>query len=189
MKTKNNSKHSNQVRIIGGEHRGRKIKFASAEGLRPTADSVRERLFNWLGQDLAGKSVLDLFAGSGALGLEAASRHAAKVVLVESNRRTAAALQQQVREFGLPEKVSVHTGEALDYLAAAQEGFDVVFLDPPFVWQEWVRLFELLQPRLQAGTRVYVEAGEFPPLPEYLAVLKEGRSGLSRYALLVCGLG
>ncbi len=186
MKTQKNSKHSNQVRIIGGEQRGRKIKFASAEGLRPTADSVRERLFNWLGQDLAGQTVLDLFAGSGALGLEAASRHAAKVVLVENNRRTAAGLQQQAALFGLPEKVSVQANGALAYLAAVQERFDVVFLDPPFAWREWAQLFGQLRPRLNDGARVYVEAGELPPLPEYLAVLKEGRAGLSQYALLVC---
>ena len=82
------SKHSNQVRIIGGQCRGRKLVFADADGLRPTPDSVREKLFNWLGQDLTGMNVLDLFAGSGALGFEAASRNAAEVAMVEINRNT-----------------------------------------------------------------------------------------------------
>ena len=96
QKQNKHNKHKNQVRIIGGELRGRKVRFADAEGLRPTADSVRERLFNWLGQDLTGQTVLDLFAGSGALGFEAASRGAKRVVLVENNRWAAASLQQQM---------------------------------------------------------------------------------------------
>ena len=181
----NPKKHQNQVRIISGRQRGRKIKFTGAEGLRPTADSVRERLFNWLGQDLTGKTVLDLFAGSGALGFEAASRGAARVVLVENNRQTAACLQRQARELGLAEAAEVRTAEALDFLAGTNGRFDVVFLDPPFAWRQWAQLFALLQPRLNAGASVYVEAGEMPPPPGYLKNYREGRTGLSRYVVMV----
>ena len=101
MANNKHSKHTNQVRIIGGQCRGRKLTFLSADGLRPTPDSVREKLFNWLGQDLTGKTVLDLFSGSGALGMEAASRHAAKVVMVDNHRQTVQTLQKNVCELGL----------------------------------------------------------------------------------------
>ena len=84
-----NEKHQNQIRITGGQLRGRKIQFPSADGLRPTPDSVRERLFNWLGQDLTGQIVLDLFAGSGALGFESASRHAKQVEMCEIHKAAA----------------------------------------------------------------------------------------------------
>lgn len=181
------TKHKNQVRIIGGEQRGRKIKFVEADGLRPTADSVRERLFNWLGQDLTGTVVLDLFAGSGALGLEAASRHAQQVVLVENNRRVSITLRQRVQEFGLVEQVCVQTADALAYLTTADNRFDVVFLDPPFAWQQWLQLFNLLQPRLNIGAKVYIEAGELPVFPDYLHVRNTGQSGASKYVLLAAG--
>ena len=85
---KHNPKHSNQIRITGGSLRGRKLSFQAADGLRPTPDSMRERLFNWLGQDLTGLDVLDLFAGSGALGFEAVSRCAARALLCDNNRQT-----------------------------------------------------------------------------------------------------
>ena len=80
------SRYENRVRIIGGEHRGRRIEVPDRPGLRPTPDRVRETLFNWLGQRLDGLACLDLFAGSGALGFEAASRGAARVVMVEKDR-------------------------------------------------------------------------------------------------------
>lgn len=145
-----NSKYSNQVRIIGGLHRGRKLAFADAEGLRPTPDRVREQVFNWLGQDLTGKSVLDLFSGSGALGLEAASRRAAKVVMVENNRQTARALQQAKQTLALAQ-ADVVVSDGLLYLQQTQQQFDVVFLDPPFAWQQWPQLFVQLQGRLKGG--------------------------------------
>ena len=88
--------HLNRVRIIGGQWRGRLLRFPDAQGLRPTPDRVRETVFNWLGQDLTGVSCLDLFAGSGALGFEAASRGASRVVLVERDRVAAQALQANV---------------------------------------------------------------------------------------------
>ena len=184
QKQNKHNKHKNQIRIIGGELRGRKVRFADAEGLRPTADSVRERLFNWLGQDLTGQVVLDLFAGSGALGFEAASRGAKRVVLVENNRRTAASLQQQIQELRLPERMQVESMDSFVFLEKTQEQFDVVFLDPPFAWQRWVELFMCLEQRLHSGAYIYAEAGDLPVWPDYLLELKAGRSGLSKYVLL-----
>lgn len=184
QKQNKHNKHKNQVRIIGGELRGRKVRFADAEGLRPTADSVRERLFNWLGQDLTGQTVLDLFAGSGALGFEAASRGAKRVVLVENNRRTAASLQQQMQELRLPEKIEIQSIDAFEFLEKTNEQFDVVFLDPPFVWQGWAELFMCLERCLHDGAYIYVEAGDLPVWPDYLLELNAGRSGVSKYVLL-----
>nr|WP_187001690.1 16S rRNA (guanine(966)-N(2))-methyltransferase RsmD [Neisseria musculi] len=182
MNTMKHAKHQNQIRIIGGSCRGRKLHFNGAAGLRPTPDSVRERLFNWLGQDLAGKRVLDLFAGSGALGLEAASRHAASVVLVENNRRTLQTLAGNICALGLKQVQTVYS-DGLLYLKHSREMFDTVLLDPPFNWQQWPDVFALLQGRLNTGAMVYIEAGRLPPFPEWLAPYREGKAGMSRFAL------
>src|SRR5215470_13922301 len=118
----------NRVRVIGGRWRSRLLHFPAAPGLRPTPDRVRETLFNWLGQDLSGLACLDLYAGSGALGFEAASRGAARVVLVERDRVAAAALEKSRAELGAGE-VEIVAGDADAYLKRARERFDVVFLD------------------------------------------------------------
>lgn len=177
------SQYTNQVRIIGGSCRGRKLTFPDADGLRPTADMVRERLFNWLGQDLTGSTVLDLFSGSGALGLEAASRHATRVDLVEHHRPAAQALSQHIRTLGLSGQAHIHFQEAFAFLQAALSTYDVVFLDPPFAWQQWDTLFRLLKSRLNPDALVYIEAGTLPTLPEWLSVYREGKSGKSRFIL------
>ncbi|QMT34027.1 16S rRNA (guanine(966)-N(2))-methyltransferase RsmD [Conchiformibius steedae DSM 2580] len=180
---KKHAKHSNQVRISGGIHRGRKLSFADAEGLRPTPESVRQKLFNWLGQELYGQSVLDLFAGSGALGLEAASRHAARVCLCEKSRPSAQTLQSHIRTLNLTATVQVVCADALAFLAQTGETFDIVLLDPPFAWQQWDGLWTLLRPRLANGARVYIEAGMLPDLPDWLVLRREGRAGQSRFGL------
>lgn len=182
--SKHNAKHKNQVRIVGGTHRGRKLTFHDAEGLRPTPDSVRERLFNWLGQDLSGKTVLDLFAGSGALGFEAASRHARKVYLCDTNRQTVRQLNEHVREFDWANRVSVEAQDGIAWLRQSTQQFDVVLLDPPFAWQGWQELFAALPERLAENAMVYVEAGALPEFPDYLECHREGRAGQSSFVLL-----
>lgn len=177
------AKHQNQIRIIGGSCRGRRLSFQNADGLRPTPDSVRERLFNWLGQDLTGRAVLDLFAGSGALGLEAASRNAASVVLVENNRRTLQTVEGNIRDLGL-KQVETLCSDGLFYLKHCSRMFDTVFLDPPFNWRQWPDLFVLLQGRLNIGATVYIEAGSLPQFPDRFVPYREGRAGMSRFALL-----
>lgn len=184
MTNTKHSKHQNQVRIIGGKYRGRKLTFASAEGLRPTPDSVRERLFNWLGQDLTGMSVLDLFAGSGALGFEAASRNAARVLMLDNDKQTVDNLQRHTDLADWRIQVEVKCQPAQNFLQNNQEKFDVVMLDPPFDWKQWPQLFPLLQGSLQDGAWVYIEAGEPPVLPPYLGAYREGRAGKSRFSLL-----
>jgi len=119
------------VRIIAGQWRGRKLSFPDARGLRPTSDRVRETLFNWLQPVLPGARCLDLFAGSGALGFEAASRGAVQVVMVESERDVVGALQESAKLLSAS-PVQICQQDAASYLAAGSGPFDVVFLDPPF---------------------------------------------------------
>jgi 16S rRNA (guanine966-N2)-methyltransferase len=170
------------VRIIAGQYRGRRIRVASRPGLRPTPDRVRETLFNWLGQWLDGESCLDLFAGSGALGFEAASRGAARVVMVESDRTAFSALRA-ARELIGASAVEVVHDEALAYLARARERFDVVFLDPPFGQNALPAVLERLAARLADGARVYVEAS-IPCEPGGAwRELKRARAGQVSYQL------
>ncbi len=179
---------SNAVRIIGGAWRGRRIHFPGAPGLRPTADRRRETLFNWLAFDLEGARCLDLFAGSGALGFEAASRGAASVVMVEASREVAAALAATREEFGADTVRIVHAQMAR-YLNRTPEAFDIVFLDPPFAQP---RLAEDACRRLAQGgwlapgARVYLEVAahsQRPVVPDDWMPLREKASG-DAHALL-----
>ena len=154
---------SNQVRIIGGDWRSRRISFPDHQGVRPSADRVRETLFNWLGQDLRGKRCLDLFAGSGALGFEALSRGAACVVMVEKSRRVCEALRSNA-ELLAAKNLQLHCADALEFATAAAAAaasdaaarFDVVFLDPPFRSTLVVQVLPRVAPLLRPLARVYV---------------------------------
>lgn len=179
---------SNAVRIIGGAWRGRRIHFPGAPGLRPTADRRRETLFNWLAFDLEGARCLDLFAGSGALGFEAASRGAASVVMVEASREVAAALAATRDAFGAAGVQVVHAQMAR-YLNRAPQTFDIVFLDPPFAQP---RLAEDACRRLveggwlAPGSRVYLEVAahaQQPAVPEGWTPVRE-KTGGDAHALL-----
>ncbi|MBW8904364.1 MAG: 16S rRNA (guanine(966)-N(2))-methyltransferase RsmD [Betaproteobacteria bacterium] len=170
------------VRIIAGQYRGRRIRVASRPGLRPTPDRVRETLFNWLGQWLDGQSCLDLFAGSGALGFEAASRGAARVVMVEADRTAFSALQTARETIGASAVELVHD-EALAYLSRASERFDVVFLDPPFGQNALPALFERLAARLKDAARVYAEAATPCEPGGTWQELKRARAGQVSYQL------
>ncbi|HEX2199142.1 MAG TPA: 16S rRNA (guanine(966)-N(2))-methyltransferase RsmD [Burkholderiales bacterium] len=171
------------MRIIGGEHRGRRIFVPGGASLRPTPDRVRETLFNWLGQTLEGRRCLDHFAGSGALGFEAASRGAARVVMVEKDRMVVEALRR-TRELIRARQVDIVLGDAFDYLAKTSERFDVVFLDPPFRQNALERLIGLLPERLAPGARVYVESPQPLEPGEPWRELKRSRAGQVSYQLL-----
>ncbi|UCE90545.1 MAG: 16S rRNA (guanine(966)-N(2))-methyltransferase RsmD [Pseudomonadota bacterium] len=119
------------MRLIAGKWRGRKVAFFAAPGLRPTPDRVRETLFNWLAPIIEGANCLDLFAGSGALGIEALSRGARRVTLVENNSAVAECLQSQLQLLGA-DNAEVVRAEARHYLAGTAQCFDIVFLDPPY---------------------------------------------------------
>lgn len=120
-----------QVRIIAGTHRSRRIEVQNAEGLRPTTDRVRETLFNWLSHDLYGKNVLDLFAGSGALGFEAASRGASHVDMVDHAVKVVKQLIANKKNLQF-ENITIHRTFAKQFVNKNEKAYDVIFLDPPF---------------------------------------------------------
>ena len=134
------------------------LRFPESEALRPTPDRVRETLFNWLGQDLDGLSCLDLFAGSGALGFEAASRGAAKVVMVEAAPKVLAALEENGRMLGAGARLEIVRSDAVKFATATALRFDVLFLDPPYR-QGWLDRLAPLLPRIATDhALLYVEA-------------------------------
>ena len=152
-------------------------------GLRPTPDRVRETLFNWLGQALHGLRCLDLFAGSGALGFEAASRGAAEVVMVERDAVALRSLRANRERLGA-ERVAIVAADAFDYLGRDTGRFDLVFLDPPFRQNALGPLLERLPPRLARAARVYVEAAAAVAPPPRWRELRRGRAGQVSYQLL-----
>ncbi len=173
----------NRLRIIGGHWRSRIVRFPDSAGLRPTPDRVRETLFNWLGQRLAGLTGVDLFAGSGALGFEARSRGAHRVVLVERERAVCEHLRRSAAELGM-DGVEVVQADALAWLGTGSERFDLAFVDPPYASGLAASALAALEGRLNPGARVYVEASEAVEAPSARwQKLREGAAGAARYAL------
>ncbi|WP_322091517.1 16S rRNA (guanine(966)-N(2))-methyltransferase RsmD [Paraburkholderia bannensis] len=178
------------IRIIGGDWKRTPLPVLNLDGLRPTPDRVRETLFNWLGQRLDGLRCLDLFAGSGALGFEAASRGAGRVVMVERSGRAVAQLRANQQRLGA-RTIEIAEADALRLAANLAPGsFDVVFLDPPFGDEALLaRSLELAAPLVAADGWLYVESGEpvDPATQPALAgwtVVREGKAGAVRYHLL-----
>lgn len=154
------------VRIIGGRWRGTRLPVADVAGLRPSSDRARETLFNWLQPWLSGARVLDLFAGSGALGLEAVSRGAGQAVLVERDAQLVQALSASVERLQAADAVQVIRADALTWLQAPLFGrFDGVFLDPPFDAQLWPQVLPLLTPWLAPQAWLYLESAADAPQP------------------------
>jgi 16S rRNA (guanine966-N2)-methyltransferase len=144
---------------------------------------VRETLFNWLGQTLYGRSCLDLFAGSGALGFEAASRGAEQVVMVEKNPLVARALQSNIKKLGCA-NIFLHGQDGLEFALHDVKRYDVIFLDPPFQGDYLPKLLEILPQRLNENGVAYVESGAAIAAPEPWRVMKSGRAGQVHYQLL-----
>ena len=174
----------NSVRIIGGRYRRRVLRFPDSEGLRPTPDRVRETLFNWLGQELDGQHCLDLFAGSGALGFEAASRGAARVVMIDQAPKVLAALIENAKMLQNPPEVEIMRRDALQYLASTNTKFDLIFIDPPY-HKGWItRLEPLLPGVLNDDAAIYVEAEqEIETLGDWRTV-RHGKAGEVHYQLM-----
>jgi 16S rRNA (guanine966-N2)-methyltransferase len=175
------------LRIIGGTWRGRKLRFPAGTPIRPTPDRVRETLFNWLGARVAGARCLDLFAGSGALGLEALSRGAAHVTFVELDATAARALAATLVAWGA-QSAEVKRSDARLYLGREPQAFDLVFLDPPFESELLPEAAALLEQRgwLAPGALVYLESpsrAALPPLPAAWTPLKGKRAGEVGYHL------
>lgn len=181
---------SNQVRIIGGRWRGRKLEFPSIDGLRPTPDRVRETLFNWLQTEIHGAACLDLFAGSGILGIEAMSRGAAHVTLVEKDSQAIISIQAMVNKLEADD-IAVHREDVLHFLQrplAGQKSWNIVFLDPPYASNLVVPcLQQLCVPGwLAPNALIYFETQKrHAPitLPPELCLLKEKKAGQVAYFL------
>jgi 16S rRNA (guanine966-N2)-methyltransferase len=170
------------VRIIGGAFRRRVVRFPPALGLRPTPDRVRETLFNWLGQEMTGKRCLDLYAGSGALSLEAASRGAALAVAVDRSRALIESLRATGAQWGA-QSLETHVGDARTFLLAERRAFDVIFADPPFGEDAWPWLLPAALERLAPGGVIYAEAGSPVAPPPGLAIWRRDKAGQVHYHL------
>lgn len=180
-------KKPNELRIIGGEWRGRRIRFPRRPGIRPSPDRVRETLFNWLAPVVQGSLCLDLFAGSGALGLEALSRGAATATFIESDRATADRLRETLSTLA-PERAVVLQADALKWLGGPSERFDIAFLDPPFGSGLLAEALRKLDTGgwLSPGAHVYLEAPakDGPPsLPPGWTLHRSGKAGAVGYHL------
>jgi len=176
------------LRIIGGTWRGRRLRFPPTPEIRPTPDRVRETLFNWLGTRVSGARCLDLFAGSGALGLEALSRGAAHVTFVERDSVAAREVRARLAEWDAT-GAAVESTDALRFLEGAPRAFDIVFLDPPFgtgLLQASMRKLEDLR-WLADGALIYIEATAeepLPPLPRAWKLIKAKQAGAVGYHLV-----
>jgi 16S rRNA (guanine(966)-N(2))-methyltransferase RsmD len=173
----------NRVRIIGGTWRSRIITFADKPHLRPTPDRVRETVFNWLGQDLSGMHCLDLFAGSGAMGVEAASRGAECVTLVEPDPAVLKMLRTNLDKLGA-DQIRLVPMDALGFLKSNRERFDIVFVDPPYQLGLVPELMAQLPLHLSREGVVYAESAQFIEPPLNWTVWRKGRAGKVCYQLL-----
>lgn len=180
---------SGRLRIVAGKWRSRLLPVADQAGLRPTPERVRETLFNWLSPEIEGRKCLDLFAGSGALGLEALSRGAASVVFVENSKVVAQVLRDNISLLEAADAMVVET-DAMKFINTnAADEFDIVFLDPPFAADLLEDLCRLLagSGKLSCNAKIYLEQERhqsFPALPAGWSRLKDKVAGNVRYSLV-----
>ena len=173
----------NKLRIIGGEWRSRIITFPDEQGLRPTTDRVRETLFNWLGQTLEGKSCLDLFGGSGALGFEAHSRGARGVTMIERHPKVFTALRENAAKLQAT-RMTLVRDDALAWLTRTRDVYDVIFLDPPFQSGLLEKLLPLLSTHLSAEGVAYIESGTPLIAPDGMQLIRDSRAGQVYFGLV-----
>jgi 16S rRNA (guanine966-N2)-methyltransferase len=181
------------LRIIGGKWRGRKLRFPPSPEIRPTPDRVRETLFNWLTPRVAGARCLDLFAGSGALGLESLSRGANHVTFIERDSAAVRELRARLSEWGAT-GAQVEQGDAMSFLGGIGDPYDIVFLDPPFDSDALTVAARLLEERhwLAPDALIYVECAArngLPPLPPSWGATKTKQAGEVGYHLLTRARG
>lgn len=183
-----------QLRIVGGQWRGRRLSFRAEEGLRPTTDRVRETLFNWLQPVIHGARCADLFAGSGALGLEALSRGATHCDFIDSSAVALQQIEAHLEALGASHSARCHRRSAEAFLRQARDPYDIVFVDPPFGRGLSQASCTLLEERglLTPEARVYVETGadESPPrVPAAWTLHRDKRAGGVAYRLFIVGQG
>jgi 16S rRNA (guanine966-N2)-methyltransferase len=175
-----------KVRILGGRLRGSLLAVGDAPGLRPTPARVRETVFNWLQPVLDGARCLDLFAGTGALGVEALSRGAAETLFIEQDRDASRLLDANLARLR-QDRGRVQRADVLAFLDGTPEPFDIVFMDPPFAREWWTPVAQRLEEGgwLRPGAWIYVEspAGHAPGVPVSWKLHRERVAGEVRYAL------
>jgi 16S rRNA (guanine966-N2)-methyltransferase len=178
---------ASSLRLIGGKHRGRKLPIPALDGLRPTSDRIRETLFNWLQFNVPGARILDLFAGTGALGLEALSRGASEAIFVEPQQVAANAIGESLHMLGQTNASVIHQSSER-FLSTSPSPFDLVFIDPPFALDLWQGALNSLcqQNWLKEDALVYVECpkNQLFDIPDALSVVKDKTAGQVRYRLL-----
>ena len=178
-------KKAGEVRIIGGQWKRTKLPVAEVDGLKPTPDRVRETLFNWLGQDLHGWRCLDVFAGTGALGFEAASRGAKEVLLLEKNRKAYGCLQKAQKQLGA-EQVHILCTDGLHFLQTdGREKWDVIFLDPPFDLNLFEKALKMAQNRVAPSGVIYLESDRIIEPPPGLVCYKQAKAGAVYYTVFI----
>lgn len=171
-----------KIRIIGGEHRSRQLPVLDYDGLRPTLDRVKETLFNWLGQDLTGKTCLDLFAGSGSLGFEAISRYAKNVIMVEQNSKVIKQLEQN-KLLLRANNLQIIAGDGLKFMQICDVKFDVIFLDPPYNSVLLEKSLAQVKHVLAEDGVIYAEYQQECDLSQF-TIIKQGKAGVVNFVLL-----
>ncbi|CAM3154617.1 16S rRNA (guanine(966)-N(2))-methyltransferase RsmD [Vibrio rarus] len=184
-----NSKSTGSIRIISGLWRGRKLPVHDAEGLRPTTDRVKETLFNWIASDIPNARCLDLFAGSGGLGFESASRQAAEVTLIELNATAFQQLQKNASTVKAT-NINVLNQNSLNFLKQPAKPYDIVFIDPPFRQGLLAESIELLESNgwLNSQALIYIETEkelQMPTLPNNWQLHREKVAGQVRFQLFI----
>ena len=184
-----NKANKGSFRIISGKFKGRKFEFLPSEDLRPTPDRLRETLFNWLGQVIDNKKCLDLFSGTGSLGLESLSRGAGKVTFVEKNYEHFDKIKGYVEKLNTNDEISIINEDVLTWLDETNDDFDVIFVDPPFYKQLAEKVLLKIKTRslLAKSGNIYLEAEkelDLSFLEKSWEVLKETKAGKKQYLLL-----
>ena len=184
-----NKANKGSFRIISGEYKGRKFEFMPSVDLRPTPDRLRETLFNWLGQSIDGKTCLDLFAGTGSLGLESLSRGADKIIFVEKNSNHLDKIKEYIESLKANGDISVIQDDVLTWLDETNDNFDLIFVDPPFHKDLAEKVLSKIRTNSLLANlgNIYLEVEkelDLSFLNGYWVVIKETKSGKKKYLLL-----
>ncbi|WP_235043914.1 16S rRNA (guanine(966)-N(2))-methyltransferase RsmD [Candidatus Kinetoplastidibacterium desouzai] len=180
---------NNSVHIISGIYKNTKIKFPNAQGLRPTSNRVKETLFNWISNqwnhNFTNKHILDLFAGSGSLGFEAASRGVKFIQMVEKNKLAVNFIKTICKNINI-NNISIYQGDSIDFLCSKRkQNFDLVLLDPPFKYEHFEKIWHYLPNILKDGCLVYIESDSIVKTPSFLHAIRNGKAGLVNFSLSV----
>ena len=179
-------KNQPRLRIIGGKWRSRKVSFTKQDELRPTGERVRETLFNWLMEHINGAKCLDLFSGTGILGIEALSRGASRLTFIEQHAEIAAQLHNNL-SFLETDQFDLIIADAISYLKATNHVFDIIFLDPPFGKHHLRQASNIIAQRRLSTSFVYIESDRvlaFDSLPDNWQIYRQKKAGRVNYGLI-----